>query len=156
MSELTIDKLASSVSRIRENGLSVGLCHGCFDILHYGHILHFTYAKSYVDFLVVSVTSDEFVGKGPGRPIFTSHERMTVLSALKPVDQVYLNNSPTASRLLQLVDFDCYFKGSDYSNETTHPGLIREMESLSPKTKIVFTPTPKYSSTRVIELLNNY
>ena len=47
----------------------VGMCHGVFDVVHYGHLKHFETAKKKVDKLVVSVTSDEFVNKGPDKPI---------------------------------------------------------------------------------------
>ena len=39
----------------------IGLIHGVFDVIHVGHINYFKEAKSKVDKLIVSVTSDEFV-----------------------------------------------------------------------------------------------
>ena len=51
------------------------LCHGVFDLLHVGHIKHFESAKKVGDFLIVSLTSDQFVNKGPGRPIFNTDVR---------------------------------------------------------------------------------
>ena len=47
------------------------LAHGCFDLLHLGHIRHLQEAKKLGDRLVVSVTADKFVNKGAGRPRFT-------------------------------------------------------------------------------------
>ena len=41
------------------------LCHGVFDLLHVGHINYFQSAKKLGDILVVSVTEDKFVNKGP-------------------------------------------------------------------------------------------
>ena len=46
----------------------VVLCHGVYDLLHYGHIEHLQEAKSQGDILVVSVTAAKYVNKGPGRP----------------------------------------------------------------------------------------
>ena len=34
----------------------VVLCHGVFDLVHYGHIQHFKSAKKYGDILIVSIT----------------------------------------------------------------------------------------------------
>ena len=48
------------------------LCHGVFDVLHYGHVAHLNTAKNFGDILVVSITDDVFVNKGPDRPIFSS------------------------------------------------------------------------------------
>ena len=46
------------------------LCHGVFDLLHLGHIKHFEKAKSFGDIVIVTVTPDQFVKKGPNRPVF--------------------------------------------------------------------------------------
>ena len=52
-------------------GKKIVLCHGVFDLLHIGHINYFRSSKKYGNILVVSVTSDKFVNKGPGRPAFS-------------------------------------------------------------------------------------
>ena len=41
------------------------LCHGVFDVLHAGHLAYFQSAKKFGDLLVVTVTGDQFVNKGP-------------------------------------------------------------------------------------------
>ena len=46
------------------------LCHGVFDVVHSGHLNYLKKAKELGDTLIVSVTSDKFVNKGPGRPVF--------------------------------------------------------------------------------------
>ena len=53
----------------------VGLAHGVFDVLHSGHLIHFEECKKYCDKLIVSITDDKFVNKGPDRPFFNSNER---------------------------------------------------------------------------------
>ena len=55
---------------IYEKKHKIGLIHGVFDIIHVGHIEYFKEAKSMVNKLIVSVTSDKYVNKGPGKPIF--------------------------------------------------------------------------------------
>ena len=59
----------------KKNGKKVVMCHGVFDLLHLGHIKHFEKAKSLGDILVVSITADKFVNKGPGRPAFNESDR---------------------------------------------------------------------------------
>ena len=51
------------------------LCHGVFDLLHIGHLKHFNSAKKFGDKLIVSITPDIYVSKGPGRPIFNQNLR---------------------------------------------------------------------------------
>src|SRR5438045_167449 len=58
------------------------LCHGVFDVLHAGHLAYFKSAKKFGDLLVVTVTSDPYVNKGPGRPYFNSSIRANMLAAL--------------------------------------------------------------------------
>ena len=59
--------------------MSIGLVHGVFDVVHHGHILHFKEAKKKVDYLICSVTSDNFVNKGPNKPLFKISERVEFL-----------------------------------------------------------------------------
>jgi len=62
------------------------LSHGVFDLLHIGHIRHFTEARKFGDILVVSLTADQFVNKGPNRPAFSETLRAEALSALEVID----------------------------------------------------------------------
>lgn len=88
------------------------LANGCFDILHVGHILHLTEARAMGDFLIVSLTSDEFVNKGPGRPINNWTDRARCLNALRCVGSVYkTDNAVEAIRTFKPAIF---VKGVDY------------------------------------------
>jgi len=66
------------------------LVGGCFDLLHYGHISFLTQAKSYGEYLMVALESDENVrkSKGDSRPIHTQSQRKEMLQALSCVDEV--------------------------------------------------------------------
>ena len=66
------------------------LVGGCFDLLHYGHISFLTQAKSYGNYLMVALESDENVrkSKGVSRPIHTQSQRKEMLLALSCVDEV--------------------------------------------------------------------
>lgn len=66
------------------------LVGGCFDLLHYGHISFLKKAKSYGDYLIVALESDENVrkNKGDARPIHTQIQRKEMLEALMYVDEV--------------------------------------------------------------------
>lgn len=77
--------------RLLEEGKKVALCHGVFDLVHPGHVIHLEQARNMADVLVVSITGAEFVRKGPGRPYFDDEMRMKVLSALECVDYVMLS-----------------------------------------------------------------
>ena len=94
----------------------VVLCHGVFDLIHVGHIKYFKSAKKYGDFLVVSLTSDQYVNKGPGRPVFNQNLRAELLASFEIIDAVYINNSPTSINVINFFKPDIYFKGPDYKD----------------------------------------
>ena len=77
----------------------IGLVHGVFDIVHIGHIKYFQEARSLVDYLIVSVTSDKYIRKGPGKPIFDINKRCEVLKSIKYIDEVIISDFETAKKL---------------------------------------------------------
>jgi rfaE bifunctional protein nucleotidyltransferase chain/domain len=104
---------------IKSKGKSIALCHGVFDLLHPGHLRHLSKAKELADILVVSITADLFVNKGPGRPAFNEKLRAESLSNLVSVDFVVITPNPTAVEVLKRIKPNYYVKGKDYSNEKT-------------------------------------
>jgi len=61
---------------------------GCFDMMHYGHANALRQAKACGDYLIVGVVSDEEILKNKGPPVFSEEERITMVSAVKWVDEV--------------------------------------------------------------------
>lgn len=89
-------------------------CHGCFDIVHPGHVRHLKFARSLGDVLLVSITGDAGVAKGDGRPLIPEELRAENLAELDCVDWVYIEPRPTAAELLGEVRPDVYVKGREY------------------------------------------
>ena len=58
------------------------LAHGAFDFFHYGHFLHLKKAKSLGQILVVTLTADKFIKKGPGRPFYNQQTRINYLKEM--------------------------------------------------------------------------
>jgi rfaE bifunctional protein nucleotidyltransferase chain/domain len=144
-------ELAAAVRRWRHQGERVALCHGCFDMLHYGHVLHLAEAKSIADRLVVTVTPDHYVNKGPSRPVFPAAERLHLLASLRVVNGVAINQWPTAVETLQVLRPDVYVKGSDYVG-MDHGGLKEEREAAATLgVEIYYTNTPKWSTTEIVD-----
>lgn len=113
---LTLDNLAVVLESHRREGKKIALCHGVFDLLHIGHIRHFEHASRKGDILVVTITPDRYVSKGPHRPAFPEDLRAEAIASLKNVDYVAINNWPTAIETLQLLRPDYYVKGAEYQN----------------------------------------
>lgn len=127
---LSLDELAKRIAVLKGEGKRVALCHGCFDLLHLGHMKHFEAAKQDADVLIVTVTPDRFVNKGPGRPVFTEALRMEAIAALGVVDFVALNRWETAIETITLLQPDLYVKGQDYKDRSKDvTGMIDKEEA---------------------------
>ena len=92
----------------RREGRTVVHCHGCFDIVHPGHVQYLQFARSQGDVLIVSLTADPQVNKGAARPLIPEDLRAANLAALECVDYVYVNPDPTAVELLGQLRPDVY------------------------------------------------
>jgi rfaE bifunctional protein nucleotidyltransferase chain/domain len=113
----TIGELAEILAERRVAGKVVVQCHGVFDLVHPGHIRHFKAAREQGDLLVVTVTPDRFVNKGPGRPVFNERLRAESIAALEAVDFVAINEWPTAVEAIERLRPGVYVKGSDYADD---------------------------------------
>lgn len=140
----------------RNEGKLISLCHGVFDLLHPGHFRHLRTAKDMADILVVTITGDKYVGKGPGRPVFPQDLRAEALASLEAVDYVLVIEEHTALSAITAVRPDLYVKGQEYSDEAGDPtGNIRVERELVEDFggKMVFTQDIVFSSS---ELVNTF
>ena len=151
-----LNQLSEIISTLKSSGKKIVHCHGVFDLLHIGHIKHFNEARTFGDILIVSITPDEFVNKGPGRPAFSSSLRMEALASLESIDYVFTNQWQTAEETIKIVKPDIYCKGPDYknhSNDITGKISYEEASVKSVGGKIVYTDDITFSSS---SLLNKY
>ncbi len=111
---MELDALAEVLAKRRAEQKTVVHCHGVFDVLHVGHIRHFQEAKKHGDILVVTLTPDVHVNKGPHRPAFKQDLRAEVIAALDAVDYVAINKWPEAGETIRLLKPTFYAKGPDY------------------------------------------
>jgi len=152
----SLEELAGTLSSLRAEGKKIVHCHGVFDLLHIGHIRHFEQARRLGDLLVVTVTPDKYVSKGPHRPAFTGYLRAESIAALDCVDYVAINNWPTAVETIELLKPDIYVKGADYKDtQKDHTGKIIDEEAAvrSVSGEIAFTDDIAFSSS---SLINRY
>lgn len=113
-----LEELQEIVNRLKLAGKKIVHCHGVFDLIHMGHIRHFQEAKTFGDILIVTITPDEFVNKGPNRPAFTSTLRLEALASLEMIDYVAENKWEVAVKTIEYIKPDIYCKGPDYKNYT--------------------------------------
>ncbi|MFN9975696.1 MAG: adenylyltransferase/cytidyltransferase family protein, partial [Phycisphaerae bacterium] len=107
----TREELLARRDIARREGRAVVQCHGCFDIVHPGHVRHLRQARSHGDVLLVSITGDESYQKRGGSPLIPQELRAENLAELDCVDWVFIDPDPTALQLLESVRPDVYVKG---------------------------------------------
>lgn len=93
--------------------------NGCFDIIHYGHIKLFEFAKSLGDYLIVGTDTDRKITelKGPNRPINNLQYRLTVLSAIKYVDFVVIfDTDAEIEKYIQKYNIDLIVTSTDHNS----------------------------------------
>jgi rfaE bifunctional protein nucleotidyltransferase chain/domain len=148
----SLEKLASILEPLRKQGRRIVLCHGVFDLLHLGHIRHFEQARQHGDLLVVTLTPDRHVNKGPNRPAFPEALRAEVIASLRCVDYVAINAWPTAIETIRFLKPDVFAKGSEFRNlQDTIGHVSKEAEAVrSIGGEIVFTEDITFSSSALI------
>jgi rfaE bifunctional protein nucleotidyltransferase chain/domain len=152
----TIEELGEIAKTAQSQGRSVALCHGVFDLVHLGHIRHIQAARNEGDVVMVTITADRYVNKGPGRPIFPENMRAEMLASLANVDWVGINRTTSAEPVLDTVRPDIYVKGSDYENpDDDITGKIKSERDVVERHggRIVFTRDVTFSSS---SLVNRY
>lgn len=147
-----LDDLARKCQVFRKGGKKIVHCHGCFDLMHPGHIKYFQASKKMGDVLVVTVTPDEFVDKGPGRPVFNQTLRAESIAALRCVDFVAINKYPTAETTLRLLRPHYYVKGQEFEQLEDKTGKIQKEYEVVKEVggEMRFTQEIVFSSTKLI------
>ena len=151
-----INELTTLCDALRAEGRKIVHCHGCFDFLHFGHLRHFKAAREHGDVLVVTVTPDAYVKKGPGRPFYNVDERIEFLAALEIIDFVCVNLWPTAAETIDTIKPDIFVKGGEYRDGTAQQDARFQQEVAVIKKiggRMVFTDEVTLSSSRMLDEL---
>src|ERR1043166_2485956 len=150
---LPLDEVARVVARHRGDHQRDALCHGTFDLMHTGHIRHLQRARTEGDVLVVTVTADAHVNKGPGRPVFTQELRAETLAALACVDYVAISHAPTSIEVIHCLKPDVYVKGGEYrvAADDVTGNITREQHAVEEHGgELRFTDEITFSSTSLL------
>lgn len=143
--------------RLKNSGKNIVLCHGCFDVFHIGHLNYLKASKILGDILVVSLTTDSFINKGVGRPIFPIGERMSIIDELKCVDYCCESRDFTCIDIIKKLKPNVYAKGVDVKGKELIKGsnLANELEELSKSNgKLIFVNSnTTVTSTKIYDAL---
>jgi cytidyltransferase-like protein len=143
--------------RARHRDKRIVHCHGAFDLVHIGHLMHFEEARAHGDVLVVTVTADKHITKKRS-VTFSEDHRARQVAALEIVDYVAIVNEPTALSAIEALHPDVYVKGPEYADSTLDKSrsIYHEMRVLeSYGGRIHFTSGETFSSTKLSHFLLN-
>ncbi len=131
------------------------LCHGCFDLVHLGHLRYFDWASKLKPEcpLIVTTTADAHFPKykGGNRPAFPQDIRAEWLSHIDLIDFVAIVDEPTGVLAINTVKPAIYAKGWEAKGvipleaaaTEAHGGRVEYMEKESVNGQI-------YSSGRIL------
>ena len=142
----TLAELAEIVAALKENGKTIVLANGCFDILHVGHVRYLEAARALGDCLAVAVNDDASVRKlkGPGRPILDQDARAEIIAGLQSTDWVCVFSGHDVSSVIERLRPQIHAKGTDYTEQT-----VPERETVSSYGgRTVICGDPKAHSTK--------
>ena len=120
------------------------ITYGTFDLLHYGHINLLKRAKSYGDYLIVAVSTDEFNWKDKHKKsYFTYEQRKALVEAIRYVDLVIPEESWEQKRSdAREYHVDTFVIGEDWKGKFD---FLKE-EGV----EVVYLPrTPEISTTQI-------
>lgn len=122
---------------------------GTFDVLHIGHIRLLKRAKSLGTYLIVGVSSDKLSLDKKGRsPVYSLSNRIEILSSLKFVDEVFVEESLELKRqYIVQKSAQVLAMGNDWQGKFDELNDCCQVNYL--------TRTPSISTTEVIEVIKD-
>ena len=146
---LDINYENSIIKSKRGLGMKRVITYGTFDLLHYGHINLLKRAKALGDYLVVVVSTDEFVEKEKHKTCYFNYEqRKGLLESIRFVDLVIPEES-WQQKISDIKDYhiDTFVMGDDWKGKFDY---LRD-EGV----EVIYLPrTPEISTTQIKEDLH--
>ncbi|PJE63457.1 glycerol-3-phosphate cytidylyltransferase [Candidatus Roizmanbacteria bacterium CG10_big_fil_rev_8_21_14_0_10_45_7] len=146
--------LASRITAVRSvvDSKKMVLVGGCFDVLHYGHIMFLQKAHAKGEVLVVALESDWFIKtKKKRNPIHTQDMRKKILMALRSVDAVI--NLPPMKQDHDYEELVWALKPHVIAVTSPDPHMAHKKKfahAIGARVVSVIKRIPRYSSTAII------
>lgn len=130
---------------------------GTFDLFHIGHLKILERAKEMGDYLIVGVSSDDLNwNKKQKHTIFSCEERMRILSSLKCVDEVFVEEVIDKEEYCKKYQADIFVIGDDWKEKPCGKDNKTFDDQLHGICKVFYLPrTPSISTTEIIEKIRS-
>jgi len=122
---------------------------GTFDVFHIGHISILERAKSYGDYLIVGVSSDDLNFSKKGRkPIYSEKDRKKIINSLTCVDEVFTETSlELKKQYINDFNADILIMGDDWKGK---------FDNHKDQCEVIYLPrTPSISTKEIIEVVKS-
>lgn len=132
----------------------IGYTTGVFDMFHIGHLNILKRAKEQCDFLIVGVTTDDLCFERKQKyPIICESDRMAIVTELRCVDQVVLQENMDKLEAVKKYRADAVFVGSDWKGTDAWNKYEKEFAEVG-CTVVYLDHTDGISSTILRDRLN--
>jgi glycerol-3-phosphate cytidylyltransferase len=123
---------------------------GTFDMFHVGHVNILERAKSFGDYLIVGVSSDQLNKKKKNRfPIYDEIDRMHIIKSLRCVDEIFIEESlELKAAYIKKFEADVLVMGNDWEGKFDDMKQYCQVEYLE--------RTPSVSTTELIEVVKTH
>ena len=127
----------------------IGYTSGVYDLFHVGHLNILMSAKKHCDYLIAGVSTDELVAQYKNKkPVIPFEERVAILSAIKYVDEVVVQDTLDKIAAWHRYKYTLLFGGSDWE---THAQIISVKQELEPQgVRIMLFPYTQTTSSTIL------
>lgn len=115
----------------KEKKYQIGYTTGVYDMFHIGHLNILQKAKEQCETLIVGVTTDELCFKRKKKyPIINESDRCKIISAIKYVDKVILQNDMDKFKVVKNIGADAVFVGTDWKGTESWKNYEKQFASI--------------------------
>ena len=127
----------------------IGYTTGVYDLFHIGHLNLLKNAKQHCDKLIVGISSDKVAQYKNKVPFICQEERMAIVSAIKYVDKVVLQEDLDKVKAWDKLHYDILFVGSDWQGTDKWNEYERQLKEKG--AKVVYLPYTKSTSSTILQ-----
>lgn len=129
--------------RSRDTAGPIVYAIGVFDLFHRGHLEFLEAARALGSRLVVAVNGDEMVTSYKRKPVHCEADRLTIVRALRCVDQAFVIRGYDNKPALMRHKVDMIVHGDDWKPESYMKQIVVDQEFLD-RNRIVLHFVPYY------------
>lgn len=127
----------------------IGYTTGVYDLFHIGHLNVLRRARMECDYLIVGVTTDELsLSRKNKKPAIPFEERMSIVEAIKFVDEVVPQTNMDKFGAWKNIKFDRMFVGDDWKGTDSWNQLEKDFEPHG--VEIVYLPYTEHTSSTLL------